>query len=63
MKLRCKCRHPKCLELVNAESASLVCPKHRHVKPWCQCDQCKKPKPTARIVLKSREQLKAEGLL
>ena len=60
---RVLCRHPRCLQLVNAQSASLVCPRHRHVRPFCQCDQCKKPKPTGRIVLKSRAQLIAEGLL
>ena len=60
---RVLCRHPRCLQLVNAQSASLTCQKHRHVKPFCQCDFCKKPRPTARIVLKTREQLRAEGLL
>ena len=61
--VRVKCRVPKCPEFVDASLVSQVCKHHRHVKPWCKCDFCKKPQPTARIVLKSREQLISEGLL
>ena len=63
MTVRVKCRHPRCPEMVNAAGASLVCAHHRHTKPFCQCDQCKKPKPNARLRVKTLKELIAEGLV
>lgn len=63
MTARIKCRVPECPEFIDASLVSQVCKHHRHRRPWCKCDFCKKPKPNARVRIKTLKELIEEGLV
>ena len=48
---------------VSETSTTKVCQKHMHVKPWCECAWCRGGWGNQRVKVKTRLELRAEGLL
>lgn len=57
------CRVKGCTETVSPTNTTKVCIAHMHVKPYCQCDWCRSKRGNKRVRIKTRMELKAEGLL
>lgn len=62
------CAHPGCMAALHATNISGVCRDHIH-GPACRCATCRAPRSTKgkrrnpRYTIKTRAELKAEGLL